>query len=93
MKVLYLFHKDNDDAECEVVHTPLPIWRSQSPSTSVVPEGEQMARAPDSLGFRFAVILAVAAIIVAITAWQVPLKRTSAVQTDSIYRAQHLNLF
>jgi hypothetical protein len=54
-----------------------------------------MARAPDSLGFRFAVILAVAAIIVAITAWQSPLKRerASAVRTDSIYRAQHLNLF
>jgi hypothetical protein len=52
-----------------------------------------MARAPDSLGFRFAVILAVAAIIVAITAWQSPLKRASAVRTDAIYRAQHLNLF
>jgi hypothetical protein len=52
-----------------------------------------MSRAPDSLGFRFAVILAVAAIFVAITAWQAPLKRASAVHTHSIYRAQHLNLF
>ena len=52
-----------------------------------------MARAPDSLGFKFAVVLGVAAILVAITAWQAPLKRASAVHTDSIYRAQHLNLF
>lgn len=52
-----------------------------------------MARAPDSLGFRFAVILGVAAIFVAMMAWQAPLKRASAVHTASIYRAQHLNLF
>ena len=52
-----------------------------------------MARAPESLGFRFAVILAVAAIFVAITAWQAPIKHASAVRADSIYRAQHLKLF
>jgi hypothetical protein len=52
-----------------------------------------VAREAHSLGFRFAVVLALAAVVVAITAWQAPLKRASAVHTDSIYRAQHLNLF
>ena len=54
-----------------------------------------MAQAPDSLGLRFAVVLALAVIIVAITTWASHHKRASAVPspTDAIYRAQHLNLF
>ena len=53
-----------------------------------------MARAPDSLGFRFAVVLALAVIIVAITTWQSPLKRAAADPSSGVtYRAQHLSLF
>ena len=54
-----------------------------------------MAREPDTLGFRFAVVLALAVIIIAITTWAFPEKVASAVSvpTDAIYRAQHVNLF
>jgi len=54
-----------------------------------------MAREPDSLAFRFAVVLALTVIIVAITTWASHHKLASAVPvpTDPIYRAQHLNLF
>jgi hypothetical protein len=53
-----------------------------------------MARESDSLGFRFAVVLALAVMIVAITTWALPHKLASAVApTDAIYRAQHVNLF
>ena len=55
-----------------------------------------MAQAPDSLGFRFAVVLALAVIIVAITTWASHHKLASAVPVPTdhpIYRAQHLNLF
>jgi hypothetical protein len=54
-----------------------------------------MAREPDSLAFRFAVVIALAVIIVAITTWASHNKRASAVPipADAIYRTQHLNLF
>jgi hypothetical protein len=54
-----------------------------------------MAREPDSLAFRFTVVIALAVIIVAITTWASDHKRASAVPipTDAIYRTQHLNLF
>jgi hypothetical protein len=54
-----------------------------------------MARAPDSLGFRFAVVLTLAAIILSITTWAFPHNVASAVSdtTNPIYRAQHVNLF
>jgi hypothetical protein len=54
-----------------------------------------MALKPDSLAFRFAVVLALALIVVAITTWAYHHKPASAVPipTDAIYRAQHLNLF
>ena len=53
-----------------------------------------MAQEPDSLAFRFAVVLALAVIVVAIMAWQGHLKRASADPPSGvIYRAQHLNLF
>jgi hypothetical protein len=54
-----------------------------------------MAQEPDTLGFRFAVVLALTVIIVAITTWASHHKPASAVPTptDAIYRAQHLNLF
>src|SRR5262249_14800681 len=54
-----------------------------------------MAQAPDSLGFRFAVVLALAVIIVAITTWAANQERDSAESTRPralIYGAQHLNL-
>ena len=55
-----------------------------------------MAQTPDSLGFRFAVVLALAVIILAITTWAANHERASAGSTppsEVIYRAQHLNLF
>jgi hypothetical protein len=55
-----------------------------------------MARAPDTLGFRFAVILALAVIIVAITTWAANHESASAGSTPPsgvIYRAQHLVLY
>jgi hypothetical protein len=55
-----------------------------------------MARAPDSLGFRFAVVLALAVIIVAITTWAANHERASAGSTPTsgvIYRAQHSILY
>jgi hypothetical protein len=56
-----------------------------------------MARQPDSLGFRFALVLALAAIVVALTTWLGP--KTASKWTkpipasETIYRAQHLNLY
>jgi len=32
IKVLYCFHRNNDDSKCEVAHTPLPIRSSKGPS-------------------------------------------------------------
>jgi hypothetical protein len=57
-------------------------------------EGEDMAQEPDSLGFRFAVVLALAAVVVAIATWAFPNKVAAvSVTTDPIYRAQNVNLF
>ena len=58
-------------------------------------DGVDMARAPDSLGFRFAVVLELAVVDVAIATWAFPNNVASAVPdtTNSIYRAQHVNLF
>ena len=70
--------------------------RHSPPISVCCHEGEQMAQAPDSLGFRFAVVLALAVIIVAITTWAANHERASAGSTppsEVIYRAQHLNLF
>lgn len=54
-----------------------------------------MARKSDSLAFRFAVVLALTVIVVAITTWVSHHKLASAVPapTDAIYRPQYLNLF
>lgn len=53
-----------------------------------------MAREPDSLGFRFAVVLALAVVVVAIATWAFPHKVAAvSVTTDPIYRAQNVNLF
>jgi hypothetical protein len=55
-----------------------------------------MARQPDSLGFRFALVLALAVVIVTLMTWIAPTSLSKlAVPTpsDSVYRAQHLNLF
>ena len=55
-----------------------------------------MAQEPDSLAFRFAVVLALAVIIVAITTWAANHERASAGSTPPsgvIYRAQHLILY
>jgi hypothetical protein len=56
-----------------------------------------MARQPDSLAFRFALVFAFAMIVLAITTWAAP-KRVSEraaplPPSEPIYRAQHLNLF
>ena len=56
-----------------------------------------MARQPDSLGFRFALILALAAIVEALATWLGPKTASKWTEpipaSDPIYRAQHLNLF
>jgi len=56
-----------------------------------------MARQPDSLGFRFALILALAVIVIALTTWLGPKTASEWAKpippSDSVYRAQHLNLY
>jgi hypothetical protein len=57
-----------------------------------------MAQEPDSLAFRFAVVLALALIVLAATMWAAPPNAANDIVTpiphsDAIYRAQHLNLF
>jgi hypothetical protein len=56
-----------------------------------------MARQPDSLGFRFALVLALAVVIVTLMTWVAPksLSKWAApiAPSDPAYRAQHLNLF
>jgi hypothetical protein len=84
--------------ECEVVHTSLPIPPSKVAIATCgpLPRGEQMAQERDSLGFRFAVVVALAVIIVATTTWVADHERASAGSippSEVIYRAQHLNLF
>ena len=84
--------------ECEVVHTSLPIPPSKVAIATCgpLPRGEQMAQERDSLGFRFAVVVALAVIIVATTTWAADHERASAGSippSEVIYRAPHLNLF
>jgi hypothetical protein len=56
-----------------------------------------MARQPDSLGFRFALVLALAAIVVALTTWLGPKTASKwaapSPPSDSVYRAQHLIVY
>jgi hypothetical protein len=57
-----------------------------------------VAQEPDSLAFRFAVVLALAVIVLLVTTWARPPHPTNDTATpiphsDAIYRAQHLNLF
>jgi hypothetical protein len=57
-----------------------------------------VAQEPDSLAFRFAVVLALALIVLAATMWAAPPNAANDTVTpiphsDAIYRAQHLNLF
>jgi hypothetical protein len=57
-----------------------------------------MAQEPDSLAFRFAVVLALSVIVLMVTTWSAPPHPANDTATpiphsDAIYRAQHLNLF
>ena len=56
-----------------------------------------MAQEPDSLAFRFAVVLALALIVLTATMWAAPPNATNdtavPIPTEAIYRAQQLNLF
>jgi hypothetical protein len=55
-----------------------------------------MAQKPDSLAFRFAVVLAFAVIVLLVITWAAPPANDTATaipSSDAIYRAQHLNLF
>ena len=54
-----------------------------------------MAQEPDSLAFRFAVVLALAVIVLILAAPPHPGDDTATPipHSDAIYRAQHLNLF
>jgi hypothetical protein len=56
-----------------------------------------MAQQPDSLEFRFALVLALAVIVLALTTWAAPLKPASdsaapITPTEAVYRPQYLNL-
>jgi hypothetical protein len=57
-----------------------------------------MAQEPDNLAFRFAVVFALAVIVLLVTTWAAPPHpandtAASIPHGDAIYRAQHLNLF
>ena len=57
-----------------------------------------MAQERDSLAFRFAVVLALAVIVLLVTTWVAPPHPANDTATpiprgDAIYRAQHLNLY
>jgi hypothetical protein len=57
-----------------------------------------MTQKPDSLAFRFGVVLAVAAIVLVIITWAAPPNSESASAgpappREVIYRPQHLNLY
>src|SRR5262249_61565746 len=60
-----------------------------------LPREGKMARQPDSLGFRFALVLALAVIVLALTTWLGPkvMSEWAAPASEPIYRAQHLNLY
>ena len=54
-----------------------------------------MAQEPDSLAFRFAVVLALAVIVLMVTTWAAPLKPASdsaLPPSEAAYRPQFLNL-
>jgi hypothetical protein len=64
---------------------------------TLVPEAD-MAQEPDSLAFRFAVVLALALIVLILATWTAPPHpgddtATPIPHSNAIYRAQHLNLF
>jgi len=56
-----------------------------------------MARQPDSLGFRLALVLALTMVVVTLMTWVAPesLSKWAAPSepSDAVYRAQHLNLY
>jgi lipopolysaccharide export system protein LptC len=56
-----------------------------------------MAKEPDSLAFRFGVVLALALIVLAATMWVAAKNAANdtaaPIPSDAIYRSQHLNLF
>jgi hypothetical protein len=56
-----------------------------------------MARQPDSLGFRFALVLALTVVVVTLMTWVAPesLSKWAAPSepSDAVYRAQHLHLY
>ena len=57
-------------------------------------KGWDMTLETDSLGFRFAVVVALAVVVVAIATWAFPEKVAAVLApTDPIYRAQNVNLF
>jgi hypothetical protein len=82
--------------ECEVVHTSL-LFRLLKSGIAIwsLPRGGKMARQPDSLGFRFALVLALAVIVLALTTWLGTASKWAAPipASEPVYRAQHLNLF
>ena len=56
-----------------------------------------MARERDSLGFRFALVLALTVVVVMLMTWLAPesLSKWAAPSelSDAVYRAQHFNLY
>src|SRR5215831_1940006 len=81
-------------SECEAVHTSL-LFRLPKVRHRSLPREGKMAREPDSLGFRFALVLALAVIVLALTTGLGPktMSKWAAPASEPIYRAQHLNLY
>ena len=82
--------------ECDAVHASLEI-SVRKVGRRHRPEAD-MAQEPDSLAFRFAVVLALALIVLILATWAAPPHpgddtATPIPHSDAIYLAQHLNLF
>jgi hypothetical protein len=85
----------NSASECEAVHTSLLFLPLKS-GVGRCHERGKMAQQPDSLGFRFALILALLTVIIlTLSTWLGPktMSKWAAPASEPVYRAQHLNLY
>jgi hypothetical protein len=83
---------------CDGAHTSLPVPLTKIRPGHIWRQEADMTQKPDSLAFRFGVVLAVAAIVLAIITWAAPPNSESAAAEpipprEVIYRPQHLNLY
>src|SRR5262249_57819164 len=82
-------------SECEVVHIFPPFRPLKSGIAMIVAMRGKMAGQADSLGFRFALLLVLSAVVVLTLSTWLDTKTTSKwaapiSASDSVYRAQHL---